>query len=142
MPRVQLNPLADYFFKAEIYVRTTDLNYGGHLGNDRVLALIHEARVAFLASYEWTEMNCCGVSLIMGDSAIVYQNEAFAGDKLIFEVAVGEPSSCGFRFFNRITRASDNQSIALVENGMICFDYLHRKIAPLPEPVRSICIAE
>ena len=142
MPRVQLKPLGEYFFKAEIYVRTTDLNYGGHLGNDRVLALIHEARVAFLASYQWTEMDCGGVSLIMGDSAIVYLNEAFAGDKLVFEVAAGEPSSCGFRLFNRITRAADDQPIALVENGMICYDYHNRKITPLPDVVRSICRAE
>ena len=141
MPRVQLKPLADYFFKAEIYVRTTDLNYGGHLGNDRVLALIHEARVAFLASYEWSEMDCGGVSLIMGDSAIVYQNEAFAGDKLVFEVALGEPSSCGFRIFNRITRAADSAPIALVENGMICYDYQQRKIAALPDNIRSLCTA-
>ena len=139
MPRLALEPLARYSFETTILVRTTDLNYGGHLGNDRLLSLVHEARVAFLASHKWTEMNCGGVGLIMGDTGIVYQNESFAGDKLIFEVAAAEPATCGFRIFNRITRYGDNKSIALVENGMICFDYQKRKIAKLPQEVRQIC---
>ena len=38
MPRVRLKPLSRYQFSTEITVRTTDLNYGGHLGNDRLLS--------------------------------------------------------------------------------------------------------
>jgi acyl-CoA thioesterase FadM len=49
MPRIKLKPLSEYSFHTDIVVRTTDLNYGGHLGNDKLLSLIHEARVAFLA---------------------------------------------------------------------------------------------
>jgi acyl-CoA thioester hydrolase len=139
MPRIQLEPKSNYGFKAEMTVRTTDLNYGGHLGNDRLLSLVHEARVAFLASYEWSEMNCAGVGLIMSDTAIVFQNEAFAGEKLVFEVSMGEASKIGFRIFNRITRSLDDQDIALVENGMVCFNYDQRKVCPLPDAVRDIC---
>ena len=76
MPRIKLKPRASYPFNCEISVRTTDLNYGGHLGNDRMLALIHEARVAFLNSHGLSEMDCGGVSLIMGDAVIVYQGES------------------------------------------------------------------
>jgi len=139
MPRIQLEPLTEYAFAFKMTVRTTDLNYGGHLGNDRVLSLIHEARVAFLASHGWTEMDCGGVSLIMGDTAIVYRNESFAGDELLLEVTAEEASSCGFRLFNRITRVGDGALIALVENGMICFDYHQRRIAPLPAEVSAVC---
>lgn len=140
MPRVQLEPLPDYPFRMEITVRTTDLNYGGHLGNDRLLSLVHEARVAFLAKYSWTEMDCAGVGLIMGDTAIVYQGEGFAGDTLLFEVAAAEPSRCGFRLCNRVTRTSDGAAIALVENGMVCFDYDQRRITHLPAAVREVCV--
>ena len=141
MPRVQLKPLATYPFTVDLVVRTTDLNYGGHLGNDRLLSLTHEARVAFLASCGWTELDCAGMSLILGDTAVVYQSEAFAGEKLVFGVAAGEPSSCGFRLFYRVTCAGDDRAVALIENGMVCFDYDQRKIAPLPEAVRRICTA-
>ena len=139
MPRVQLKPLDHYPFFTDITVRTTDLNYGGHLGNDTLLSLIHEARAAFLASHGFSELDCGGASLILADAVLVYQGEAFAGDILRFEVAAGEPSRCGFRLFYRVTRPADGTVIALVENGMVCFDYETRKIQPLPEVVRAIC---
>ncbi|MEN8007967.1 MAG: thioesterase family protein [Candidatus Krumholzibacteriota bacterium] len=137
MPRLKLQPLAAYPFTCELTVRTTDLNYGGHLGNDRLLTLVHEARVAFLADQGMSELDFGGVSLIMGDTAVVYQAEAFAGDSLLFEVAAGEPSRTGFRIFYRISRPADGREIALVENGMACFDYHSRKIAAVPEAVRK-----
>ncbi len=137
MPRLQLKPLAEYRFRTEITVRTTDLNYGGHLGNDRLLSLVHEARVAWLAHHQWSELDCAGVGLIMGDAALVYQGEAFAGDTLVFEVAAGETSRSGFRLFFKVTRQHD--AIALIENGMICFDYQARRIAALPPEVAAVC---
>jgi acyl-CoA thioesterase FadM len=117
----------------------TDLNYGGHLGNDTLLSLIHEARVAFLAANDFTEKDCGGVSLILGDTGVVYQGEAFAGDTLRIEVAAAEPGRCGFRLYYRVTRPADGQAIALVENGMVCFDYQTRQIKALPASVRDLC---
>lgn len=142
MPRIRLKPLDNYPFHTDITVRTTDLNYGGHLGNDRLLSLIHEARVAFLANHGFSEIDCGGVSLILADVAITYKGEAFAGDLLRFEVAAGEPTRCGFRLFYRVIRPLDNQIIALVENGMVCFDYNQRKRRPLPDKVHSICFSD
>ncbi len=141
MPRLQLKPLAEYGYETELTVRTTDLNYGGHLGNDRLLSLVHEARVAWLASHGWSELDCAGVGLIMGDAALVYQGEAFAGDCLTFEVSAAENSRSGFRLFFRVTRAGGggNDPIALIENGMICFDYQARKVAALPAAVAAVC---
>jgi acyl-CoA thioesterase FadM len=137
MPRLKLTARERYDFTFEITVRTTDLNYGGHLGNDRLLSLIHEARVAFLAKSGFSELDFGGASLILGDAAIVYQAEAYAGDMLRIEVAAGEPSGSGFRIFYRITRPADDRPVALVENGMVCFDYQARKIASLPASVRE-----
>ena len=141
MPRLQLKPLAEYGYQTELTVRTTDLNYGGHLGNDRLLSLVHEARVSWLAKHGWSELDCAGVGLIMGDAALVYQGEAFAGDRLVFEVEAAEKSRSGFRLFFRVTRPGDAgpTPIALVENGMICFDYQARRVAVLPAAVAAVC---
>lgn len=139
MPRVRLKSLDRYPFSTRIVVRVTDLNYGGHLGNDSLLSLVHEARVAFLSSHGLSEIDCGGVSLTMGDAAIVYQGEAYAGDNLKVEVAAGEPSESGFRLFYKLTRSSDAARIALVETGMVCFDYEAKKIMPLPKTVADIC---
>ena len=133
MPRLRLKPLDAYSFTTEIEVRFTDLNYGGHLGNDRLLALIQEARAGFLAQFGFSELDCGGVALTMADSAIIYQGEAFAGDGLRFEVTVGEVTHSGFRLFYRVTRPADRRAIALAETGMVCFDYTAKKIKPLPD---------
>ena len=138
MPRIKLNPLENYTFYTEIKVRITDLNYGGHLGNDTLLSLTHEARTAFLAKHGLSEKDFAGVSLILGDLAVVYQNEAFAGDVLRFEVAASEPTRCGFRLFFRVTRPSGQKPIALVENGMVCFDYQNRSTKRLPQAAQII----
>jgi acyl-CoA thioesterase FadM len=142
MPRVRLKPLDHYPFSIKIFVRVTDLNYGGHLGNDSLLSLVHEARMTFLSSHGFSELDCGGVSLTMGDAVVVYQGEAYAGDELNIEVAAGEPSKSGFRFFYRLTRSSDGQKIALAETGMVCFDYKAKKIIPLPKVVADICTSK
>lgn len=142
MPRIRLKPLDRYPFSTKISVRITDLNYGGHLGNDSLLTLVHEARVDFLSSFGFSELDCGGVSLTMGDAAIIYQGEAYAGDELNIEVAAGEPSKSGFRLFYRLIRASDGQKIALAETGMVCFDYKVKKIVSLPRLVANICTSK
>lgn len=138
MPRLKLKPLNRYPFATDIKVRTTDQNYGGHLGNDRLLSLVQEARVAFLNSHGYAERNFAGVCLIVADMAVVYQGEAFAGDVLRFEVAAGEPTRRGFRFFFRIKRIADDKAVALVENGVVCYDYKTSSTQPLPTAVQSI----
>ena len=69
----------------------------------------------------------------MADLTVNYQGEAFSGDVLQFEVGAGEPSSCGFRLFYRVTRPADATAIALIESGMTCFDYESRSLRRLPE---------
>jgi acyl-CoA thioester hydrolase len=132
MPRLRLKPLDSYSYGLELVVRITDLNYGGHLGNDRLLSLMHEARAAFLKQHGFSETDCGGVALTMADAALVYQQEAYGGDVLRFEVAAGELTRCGFRLFYRVTRPSDGAKIALVETGMVCFDYETKRIIPMP----------
>ncbi len=139
MARAKLKPLSHYPFRTEITVRTTDLNYGGHLGSDSLLSLIHEARVAFLAGHGLTEIMNDGTYFILGDAVVVYQGEAFAGDNLSIEIAAGERSRCGFRLFYRVTRPDDKSAIALVETGVVCFDRQAKEVRPLPEAVRSMC---
>lgn len=139
MGRIKLKSFNIYPFTTTIPVRITDVNYGGHLGNDTLLSLIHEARVSFLKEHRFTEKDCAGVALIMGDAVVVYQGEAFSGDLLRFEVRAGEPTGNGFRLFYRVTRPVDNKNIALVETGMVCYDYDSKKLCRLPEAVRTIC---
>jgi acyl-CoA thioester hydrolase len=76
MARVKLEIPETLPFSTEISVRIGDINYGGHLGNDAVLSIVHEARVRFLGSLGYTEMNVEGKGIIMTDAVVVFKPSA------------------------------------------------------------------
>jgi acyl-CoA thioester hydrolase len=108
-------------FSTTMAVRIGDVNYGGHLGNDAVLSMVHEARVRFLASMGYTEHDIEGVSIIMSDAAVVYRGEAHYADELEIGVGAGEFSGSGFDLLYRISRQADGKEIALVKTGIVFF---------------------
>jgi acyl-CoA thioesterase FadM len=133
MARVQIGLPQSWFFRTRIEVRVTDVNYGGHLGNDRVLGLAHEARVRWLASCGMSEKDVGGVGLIMADAALVFRAEAFLGDELEVELGAAEVRRSSFDLVYLLTRPADGAEIALVKTGMVCFDYAARKVVRLPQ---------
>lgn len=133
MARIKLEMPAAYPFKTELTVRITDINYGGHLGNSDVLALLHEARVRYLKSYGYSEINVEGYGTIMLDSVIVYKNQAFAGDLLQIEVAAGDFSRIGCDIFYRMTSKETGAEIALAKTGIAVFDYQNQKRVSPPD---------
>ena len=45
--KIKFKVPSKYHFETKLKIRVSDLNYGGHLGNDSVLSLAHESRVRF-----------------------------------------------------------------------------------------------
>ena len=133
MARVQIELPQSWLYRTRLNVRVTDVNYGGHLGNDRVLGIVHEARVRWLASRDLSEKDVGGVGLIMADAALVFRGEAFLGDELDVELGAAEVRRSGFDLVYRLSRPVDGAEIALVKTGMVCFDYQARKAARLPQ---------
>lgn len=138
MSRIKLEMPAAFNFTAIIPIRITDVNYGGHVGNDAVLSLIHEARMQYLNRFGFTEMNCSGAALIMSDAAIEFKKEFFYGDMLQVHVAAGNFSKVGFDFFYKLEKETEGKStvLALAKTGMVCYDYDHKKITPIPEAAK------
>ncbi len=84
MARVTLILPEKRIFETTLPITVADINYGGHLGNDRVLTLMHEARLRFLKSLGYAdEMSLDkNIALFVADSVVVYKAEAFHGDTL------------------------------------------------------------
>ena len=127
MGRIKLEMPSAYAFRTELTVRITDINYGGHLGNDSVLGLMHEARVRFLNSFGYSELNIEGFGTIMLDSVVIYKAQAFAGDVLQIEVAAGDFSRIGCDIFYRITNKLSGAEVVLAKTGIAVFDYAGQK---------------
>ena len=137
MSRIKLETPDRFLFAVELTVRISDINYGGHLGNDAVLALLQEARLHFLADKGFSEKDVGGAGLIMTDAAVVYKNQAFHGDRLKIEIAVSDIGRCGFDLHYRMSRTGDGRLIVEAKTGMACFDYQRNRPARVPEAFMS-----
>lgn len=135
MARIKIDLPTKFAFSTIIPVRITDVNYGGHLGNDAILSLLHEARMQFLRYLGYTEMNFAGTSLIMTDVAIEFKGEAFYGEQLEIFVAVCDISKIGFDVVYKVEKPASEKKItvATAKTGMVCFDYSVKKITSLPK---------
>lgn len=127
MARVKLELPEAFSFSTELTVRITDLNYGGHLGNADTLVLIHEARVRFLKSYGYSEVDIEGCGIIMIDAVIQFKSQAFAGDVLVIEVAAADFSRLGCDIFYRLTNKETGTVVAVAKTGVSVFDYENQK---------------
>ncbi len=141
MSRVKIKfPPHNPLYTAHIPVRITDLNYGGHVGNDKVLSIIHEARVMFLTHFGYSELDMGGVAIIMADSAIAYKAEGFYGDVLDVDIYVDEINKYGFELLYKVTKEGSEGGkidVAHASTGIVCFNYDERKITELPELVKT-----
>ncbi len=131
MPRIKLSIPKDIHFSTTLFLRIYDMNYGGHLGNDSVLSIVHEARVRFLQDLGLSEKNFYGSGLLMADSAIVYKKEAFYGQQLNISITVSDLYKYGFELFYMIYDTKKNE-IARVKTGLVCYDKTLKKIVKLP----------
>jgi acyl-CoA thioester hydrolase len=135
MARIRIGFPENFPFSTEIPIRITDLNYGGHVGNDTILSLIHEARIQFLRHYGYGETDMAGTGLIMSDAVVNYKRESFHGDVLRFSIAATNFTRISFDVVYLIQR--NNAVVAEAKTGMVCFDYKTRAVTPLPAEVRN-----
>ncbi|HTE31722.1 MAG TPA: thioesterase family protein [Chryseolinea sp.] len=135
MPRVQLSLPSAFIFKTEIEVRVSDINYGGHLGNDTLLTLLQEARVRFYRQLGFkNEISFEGsIGQIIADAAIQYKAESFLGDILVIQIGVSDFTRVGFDMNYRVTNKETGKDIAIAKTGIICFDYSKKKVSSIPQ---------
>ena len=138
MARVKIELPEKFIYKTEIPIRINDINYGGHLGNDAVLSIAHEARLRFLKQHNFTELNAGGAGIIMVDAAVQYKAEGFYGDILMVEIAVTDITGVGCDFVYRCTNKNTGTVIAIVKTGIVLFDYDKKKVVSVPEKFISV----
>ena len=111
-------------------VRIGDINYGGHLGHDRLITLLHQARLDWLHALGAEENNCFGAGLIMRHLTCDYRAEAFLGDALDIAMHAGDLRRTAFTLHYRVCRGET--LIAEAATEMVAFDYHAHKIIALP----------
>jgi acyl-CoA thioester hydrolase len=112
-------------------VRVGDINYGGHMGNDKALLLFHDARICFLEELGYSESDIGGPGLIMGDAHVYFKKELFRDDEVKVYIHIEDLKELSFVMHYTILR--DEVEVMTGNTRMIAFDYDRRKVVRLPE---------
>lgn len=142
MARIRIDIPEKRLAEINVPVRITDLNYGNHVGNDAIVSLVHEARVQFLKTGGFSELNVGGPGLIMADLAVEYVRELFYGDQLVISIAAAEISRLSFELYYEIKAQRENEIFvaAKAKTAMVCYDYSIKKVASVPDEFKKfIC---
>lgn len=127
----ELSMKEDKTFAGSYLVRVGDINYGGHMGNDKALLLFHDARLHFLAGHGFSEQDIGGPGLIMGEAHVYFKKEVFRGDELRVYIHLEDDRELSFVMQYTVMR--DETVVMTGNTRMIAFDYRKRKVVKLPE---------
>lgn len=144
MGRVKINIPENIIAVVTIPIRIGDINYGNHVGNDSFVSIIHEARVQWLSQHNFAELNIDGVGLIMSDLEIEFKKEAFYHDIIEVQLSVTEISRVGFELYYQLFTKRNDSPVLLIKakTGMVCYDYLNKKVAPIPKGFKQLLIKQ
>ncbi len=134
MARIKIEIPQPFTATFNIPIRITDINYGNHVGNDAFAGILHEARMQWLQRYGYTELNIEGIGLIMSDLVIEFINESFYGDVLELKLVAGNIARVSFDLYYQVSAKRNNEIILLAKakTGMVCYDYVAKKVAAIP----------
>ena len=126
-----------FAFSTELALYAEHINYAQHLDNARLLGLVSEARVRWLASLDYEEGDVDGVGLIMADQSVRYASEARAGEVMVVSMGVGEIGRAGFEVVWVMHERTSGREVARGRHNMVCFDYAEGRVRPVPERARG-----
>ena len=134
MARVKIDIPEKYLFETTLQVRVSDINYGGHLGNDSIQSMLHEARFQFLNALGYKdELSVEGYGMIQADVAIMYQAEAFHGDLIKVSIGIQDIGRSSFDLVYVLSNDSNEKTIARAKTGLVMYDYKKGKAVSIPE---------
>lgn len=130
MSRAGLSLPPQFGFSTELTVQARDINYGGHLGHDAAVSLLHEARRRWLAAAGYDEAGIGGAGLIMLEIEVHYGAEAFWADRLRVDMAVTGLGAARCEFRYRVGRTG--REVLRARTLMGFFDYAARRVVRRP----------
>lgn len=132
MPKITIPSIEKVLFVSNYKLAISDINYGGHMGNERILALAHNARIDFLESLGYSELNIEGTGVIMHNAGVNYKSEGFRGDEIQIEIGISFESKFKFDLFYNMINLTTGKTLATAFTGMASFDYAQRRVTITP----------
>jgi acyl-CoA thioester hydrolase len=123
--------MAPYKFSISMTVRTTDLNYGNHVGYQTYFSYFQEARSAYLGQFGYTELDIEGYGMIIGEANCRYKRELFLNDCIRIACCITEIKSK--RFVMQYEISNKEEVCAEGFTKILCYDYQAREVVQLPD---------
>ena len=120
------------FFETEYKVIVSDINYGGHMGNERALIIFQQARMEWLNSIGYDEADIEGKGLIQLESHVYYLKEVFMGEILLCWITGVQPERITFNIEYEIIKENNEAGIKGTTK-LAVFDYEKKKISRIPK---------
>jgi len=137
MARVNIVLPEHFVFSTELPLYIGHINYGGHLDNALLLAIVSEARLRFFKSMGYSELDVEGVGIVVADAAVQYKSEAFHGEVMVVRMTAGDFSSKGCDLLWCMTEKLSSREVARGKTGIVFFDYGARRAALVPGTFRQ-----
>lgn len=137
MARIEIKMINGFVFETELTIRTTDINFANHVGNDTFVSLMQEARTRFFMNLGYSDLDVEGKGTIISDLAVVYKSQSYYGERLKFELNAGDFNKYGCDIFYRVTNAENQKLVLEAKTGIIFFDYEKNKVTTIPEGFMS-----
>lgn len=137
MVRIKVKTPEKFSFSTILTIRITDINYGGHVGNDSYLSMAQEARQQFFLQAGYTEIDMEGAGVIMVDAALEYKRELKYGDEIRIWVSAGGFDKLGFDLYYLMEVKKDSEWLLAtkIKTGMLFFDYKNKTKIAMPDLV-------
>ncbi len=119
-------------YETDYKVIVSDINYGGHMGNERALIIFQQTRMEWLNSIGYDEANIEGKGLIQLESHVYYLKEVFLGEILLCRIVNVQPERITFNIEYEILN-KNNDIVIKGMTKMAVFDYEKKKIARIPK---------
>jgi acyl-CoA thioester hydrolase len=137
MARIKLDLPESFVFSTDLQLYIGHINYGGHLDNAQLITLISEARVRFLKSMGYTELDIEGLGIVVADHAIQYKSEGFHGETIRIQMQPQDFNQYGFDLFYRIDCLENPRELARGKQGIVFVNADTKKAARVPPVFES-----
>jgi len=127
-------------FSSTYTVTIGDINYGGHLGNERALLIFQDARIRFLEHFGFSERSIGeGVGIVVVESGCSYLRQVFLHEELEIHVAIEEMAGKKFTLRYAVFRGDDGEKVITGFTVILAYNYSLRKVVQLPGEFMQKC---
>jgi len=118
----------------EIMVRSTEVDYLGHVNNAKFLEYMEWGREDWYkqTGYSFDELGKRGIGTAVVNININYYGECFRGDELIIKTYPGETGNTSFVLYHEIFKKETIEKVSDARVTTVTMDLETRKSIPVP----------